>query len=44
MQDDGVFLRLPRRGKGPIERMRKALPPIEMSTDEIMALTRRWMA
>lgn len=44
LRDDGVFLRKAegpsRRGQALIERMRKVKPSIEMSTDEIMALTR----
>lgn len=44
LRDDGVFLRKvegrARRGQTLIERMRRVSPSIDMSTDEIMALTR----
>jgi len=44
LRDDGVFLRKAeghtRQGQALIERMRKVEPSIDMSTDDIMALTR----
>jgi AbrB family looped-hinge helix DNA binding protein len=44
LRDDGVFLRKAeghaRRGQALIERMRKVKPSIDLTTDEIMALTR----
>lgn len=44
LRDEGVFLRKAKgqtlRGSALIERMRRVNPSIEMSTDEIMALTR----